>query len=186
MSALPEPLARWSPLVADLPRDVADCLAPWMEQLARAIGPLRAHTIRGEGEPDGVDGVTRRAPFDRLLDTERLLATEVPDEFVRRAAQSELLFHALALKELRPARASLLLVDAGPAQLGAPRLAHLALVLVLAARAKDAGARFASHRRAERAAPRGDRDPVAPVTAARGARARRRRSRPSSGARGRP
>lgn len=143
MSALPEPLARWSPLVADLPRDVADCLAPWMEQLARAIGPLRAHMIRGEGEPDGVDGVTRRAPFDRLLDTERLLATEVPDEFVRRAAQSELLFHALALKELRPARASLLLVDAGPAQLGAPRLAHLALVLVLAARAKDAGARFA-------------------------------------------
>ena len=44
----------------------------------------------------------------------------------------------------------------------------------------------ASNGRADRAAPRGDRDPVAPVTAARGGRARRRRSRPSSGARGRP
>lgn len=143
MSALPAPLERWSPLVADFPREVALMLAPWIDALAKAIGPLRAHAIRGAGEPDGVDGVTRRAPFDRLLDTERLLATEVPDEFVRRAAQSELLFHALALKEQRPARASLMLVDAGPAQLGAPRLAHLALVLVLAARAQDARARFA-------------------------------------------
>lgn len=143
MSALPGPLARWSALVADLPRDVADALLPWMELLARSLGPLRAQVRVGEGDPDGVDGVTRRGPFDRLLDTERLLATEVPDEFVRRAAQSELLFHALALKDLKPPRASLMLVDAGPAQLGAPRLAHLALVLVMAARARDAGARFA-------------------------------------------
>jgi hypothetical protein len=143
MSALPGPFARWSALVADLPRDVADALLPWMELLARSLGPLRAQVRVGEGDPDGVDGVTRRGPFDRLLDTERLLATEVPDEFVRRAAQSELLFHALALKDLKPPRASLMLVDAGPAQLGAPRLAHLALVLVMAARARDAGARFA-------------------------------------------
>ncbi|MFO0625831.1 MAG: hypothetical protein U0325_09470 [Polyangiales bacterium] len=143
MSALPGPFARWSALVADLPRDVADALLPWMELLARSLGPLRAQVRVGEGDPDGVDGVTRRGPFDRLLDTERLLATEVPDEFVRRAAQSELLFHALALKDLKPPRASLMLVDAGPAQLGAPRLVHLALVLVMAARARDAGARFA-------------------------------------------
>lgn len=143
MNALPGPLARWSPLVADFPKDVALTLAPWMESLSRALGPLRAHTVVGEGDPDGVDGVTRRGPFDRLLDTERLLATEVPDEFVRRAAQSELLFHALALKETKPPRASLMLVDAGPAQIGAPRLAHLAIVLVLAARAREAGARFA-------------------------------------------
>lgn len=143
MSALPDPLARWSALVADLPRDVADALLPWMALLARSLGPLRAQVRVGEGDPDGVDGVTRRGPLDRLLDTERLLATEVPDEFVRRAAQSELLFHALALKDLKPPRASLMLVDAGPAQLGAPRLAHLALVLVMAARARDAGARFA-------------------------------------------
>jgi hypothetical protein len=143
MSALPGPFARWSALVADLPRDVADALLPWMDLLARSLGPLRAQVRVGEGDPDGVDGVTRRGPFDRLLDTERLLATEVPDEFVRRAAQSELLFHALALKDLKPPRASLMLVDAGPAQIGAPRLVHLALVLVLAARARDAGARFA-------------------------------------------
>lgn len=143
MSALPGPLARWSPLVADFPKDVALTLSPWMESLARAIGPLRAHTVVGEGDPDGVDGVTRRGPLDRLLDTERLLATEIPDEFVRRAAQSELLFHALALQETKPPRASLMLVDAGPAQIGAPRLAHLAIVLVLAARAQEAGARFA-------------------------------------------
>lgn len=143
MSALQGPLSRWSPLVADFPREIAETLAPWMESLARAIGPLRAHVVVGEGDPDGVDGVTRRAPLDRLLDTERLLATEIPDEFVRRAAQSELLFHALALRETKPPRASLMLVDAGPAQLGAPRLVHLAMVLVLAERAREANARFA-------------------------------------------
>ena len=77
MSALPGPLARWSALALDFPADIAEALFPWMEQLSRAIGPLRAQVRVGEGDPDGVDGVTRRAPLDRLLDTERLLATEI-------------------------------------------------------------------------------------------------------------
>src|SRR5207249_6830439 len=70
-------------------------------------------------------------------------AGEAPDEFTRRAAMGEHAFLQVARREPAGARVSVALFDGGPNQLGAPRLVHLAALIVLARRAEVAGAPFA-------------------------------------------
>ncbi len=75
--------------------------------------------------------------------SEWLLADELPDEFARRATMGEHAFHELARRTPSHAASSVALFDAGPDQLGSPRIVHLAALLTLAERAERAGARFA-------------------------------------------
>jgi hypothetical protein len=116
-------------------------LGGWARRIAAALGPLPGRR-GGEGEPDGVSGLARRGPYERLLLSEWLLAEELPDEFVRRAAAGEHLFVERGRRTHAAARRSVALLDAGPDQLGAPRLAQLATLVVLAARAEAAGVEF--------------------------------------------
>ncbi len=140
---LPEAIAPWADAFAAVSADVALSLGPSVARLAAAVGPLRTRTLYGTGDPDGYDGLTRRGAYERLLLSEWALSEEAPDEFLRRAATRELGFHQLVYRETAKARASVLLFDAGPTELGSPRIAHLAALLVMAQRAHDAGARFA-------------------------------------------
>jgi hypothetical protein len=71
------------------------------------------------------------------------MALEAPDEFVRRAAFGEQAYLRPAFRQPRGGRRTVALLDAGPDQLGSPRVAHLALLVVLARRAEAAGAGFA-------------------------------------------
>lgn len=139
---LPPPLAPWASLLEIFPEELARALGPLVQRLSVAIGPLRERHRAGQGEPDGYDGLTRRGLYERLLVSEWLLAEELPDEFVRRAATGEHAFLNLARRERAEARSCVALFDVGPGQLGAPRLAHLAALIVLARRAFLAGARF--------------------------------------------
>jgi hypothetical protein len=140
---LPAALAPWAAQLAALPLDLALALAPWLGRLALAIGPVSAAVPRRTGEPDGYHGVARRGSYERMIATEWGLAEEFPDEFLRRAAMGEHLFFELAHREPRAALRSVVLLSAGPAQLGSPRLVHLAALIVLARRAAAAGVAFA-------------------------------------------
>ncbi|RPH55079.1 hypothetical protein EHM82_05960, partial [bacterium] len=139
---LPRPLASWGPYLSLFPRDLALSLGPVLQRLSLAVGPLRVRRPSGEGDPDGFDGLDRRGPYDRLLPSEWLLAEEAPEEFLRRAAAGEHTFLHLSRPEPGGTRISVALFDAGPSQLGAPRIAQLAALIVLARRAEAAGARF--------------------------------------------
>jgi hypothetical protein len=139
---LPAALAPWAAQLAALPLDLALALAPWFGRLALAIGPLSAAVVRQTGEPDGYHGVSRRGSYERMIATEWGLADEFPEEFLRRAAMGEHLFFELARREPRGALRSVAILSAGPAQLGSPRLVHLAALIVLARRAAAAGAGF--------------------------------------------
>ncbi|MFS8071490.1 MAG: hypothetical protein ACMG6S_34400, partial [Byssovorax sp.] len=142
MIALPPPLAGWRTLTALLPPDLAAGLGPWIERLVLALGALRAARPRPGGEPDGFSGITRRGSYERLLLSEWLLADELPDEFARRATMGEHAFHDLARRTPSQAASSIALFDAGPDQLGSPRIVQLAALITLADRAERAGARF--------------------------------------------
>lgn len=139
---LPRALAPWAQELAIFPPDVGATLGPMIERLAAAIGPLRRHSQHQTGDPDGLAGLTRRGSYERLLISEWLLADELPDEFVRRAVMGEHLFLQLARRAPVAAQGSLALFDVGPDQLGAPRLAQLATLIVLARRATAANAGF--------------------------------------------
>lgn len=140
---LPRALAPWGPYLAIFPRDLALSLGPVLQRLSSAVGPLQVRRAHGGGEVDGYDGIDRHGSYERLLATEWLLADEMPDEFLRRAVMGEHLFLHASRPEPGGIRTSVAIFDAGPGQLGSPRIAQLAALIVLARRAEDAGARFA-------------------------------------------
>jgi hypothetical protein len=139
---LPPALMPWGAYLELFPRELAHALGPLIQRLDLVIGPLRASTRQGEGDPDGFYGITRRGSYERLLISEWMLAEEYPEEFARRAVMGEHGFLELARRQPAGTRTSVALFDAGPNQLGAPRIAHLAALIVLARRAEAVGACF--------------------------------------------
>jgi len=136
---LPRHLAPWAAPLALFPEEIALVLGPMVTRLAGLVGGWPSDRAP-EGSPNGYDGIGRRGPYDRLLATEWLLLEELPDEFLRRAVAGEHFFLQQAHQASAAARRSVVLFDAGPEQLGAPRIAHLALLIVLVQRAVQNGA----------------------------------------------
>jgi len=139
---LPPQLQPWSAWLALFPDDLAATLGQLLLRLQPLVGPLRRHDARTAVEPAGVGDIVLRGSYDRLLMSEWALADSVPDEFLRRAASGELLFTGPEPANSETSLRSVALFDAGPAQLGEARLAHLALFILLARRAELAGAEF--------------------------------------------
>jgi hypothetical protein len=136
---LPDPLRRWTPLLDIFPRRLAQALGEMLGPLRAAVGPLSPGPGGGDGDPDGYDGIVSRGGYERLLASEWLLAAEMPEEFLRRAAMHEHAFLAPARRSPRVRRICAVVFDAGPDQLGAARIAHIAILIVLARRAEEAG-----------------------------------------------
>lgn len=132
---LPRALKPWAQELNVFPTDLALSLGPLVQRAALVFGPLSIPGHAPQGSPDGFAGVTRKGSLERLLTSEWLLALDVPDEFIRRVSCGELGYLEIARRQPQGQRRSVLLLDAGPSQLGSPRLAHLALLIVFVRRA---------------------------------------------------
>jgi hypothetical protein len=143
MTQLPSALEPWRSSLEKLAPDLLGGFTPLVRRLSLAIGPYPAASRSGDGEPDGYDGLARRGLYERLLASEWLLASELPDEFLRRASSGEHAFLQLARNLPAGGRRSVALFDVGPSQLGTPRVAHLAALITLAHRAERAKVSFA-------------------------------------------
>src|SRR5215213_9380285 len=139
---LPPSLASWSGYLKIFPEEVSVALGPIIQRVSMLIGSPQPRIDEKEGEPDGFDGLNRRGTYERLLLSEWMLADELEDEFMRRAVMGEHLFLNRARSSPVGTRASLALFDAGPSQIGSPRIAHIAALIVLANRADSAGSTF--------------------------------------------
>lgn len=142
MTTLPESLRPWAAELQCFPPRLALSLGPWLARISIAFGPFRGASKSRGDDPDGYDGLERRGDYQRLLATEWPLAEELPEEFLRRAAMGEHAFLRRVFRQPSGARQCVALFDTGPDQLGAPRIAQLAVLIVLARRARLAGARF--------------------------------------------
>ena len=139
---LPPSLAQWARHLKIFPEEVSLALGPIIQRVSMLIGSPQPRLNEKEGEPDGFDGLNRRGTYERLLLSEWMLADELEDEFMRRAVMGEHLFLNRAHSSPVGTRASLALFDAGPSQLGSPRIAHIAALIVLANRADSANSTF--------------------------------------------
>lgn len=139
---LPPSLAPWAGYLKIFPEEVSLALGPIIQRVSMLIGPPHSRLNEKVGEPDGFDGLNRRGTYERLLLSEWMLADELEDEFMRRAVMNEHLFLNRAHSSPVGTRASLALFDAGPSQLGSPRIAHIAALIVLANRADSARSTF--------------------------------------------
>jgi hypothetical protein len=137
---LPHQLAPWGPQLSIFPEEIALALGPLVQRVAALVGPFTHHHVEGNVVPDGFAGLAKRGTYDRLIASDWLLADELPEEFMRRSVMGEHLFWKLAYREPTETRSTLVLFDAGPEQLGAPRLLHLAALVVFDARARMAKA----------------------------------------------
>jgi hypothetical protein len=142
MMRLPALLQPWSAWLAPFPAHLAGSLGTLLLRLAPLLGPLRRHAAPQAHEPAGIGDIVRRGSYDRLLISEWALADAAPEEFMRRAAGGELLFTGPEPANSEESLRSVVLLDAGPAQLGEARLVHLAMLILLARRAAMAGAEF--------------------------------------------
>jgi hypothetical protein len=142
MTELPRALSAWAPELAVFPRDVALALGGSVARVAAAFGPVAAATASPVGELDGFDGIARRGSLAHLVPAEWALADALPDEFLRRATSGEQVFFRLRRREPAIGRAAFALFDAGPWQIGSPRVAQFAVLIVLAQRARAARVPF--------------------------------------------
>lgn len=136
---IPPSLAPWAGLLALFPEDLRPAMASLLGPLQRLLDSPLAPPQHGMGEPAGYSGISRRGIPERILLSEWLLADELPEEFLRRAATGQLAYLELDRREKQPHRSIFALFDTGPAQAGAPRVAQLAVLLVLLQRAQAAG-----------------------------------------------
>jgi hypothetical protein len=139
---LPHTLGPWEAQLRIFPEEMAMALSPLVQKVAALLGPFLHHQVEGHVVPDGFAGLAKRGTYERLIASDWLLADELPDEFMRRSVMGEHLFWKLAYREPAQTRSTLVLFDAGPEQLGAPRLLHLAALAVFDARARAAKANF--------------------------------------------
>lgn len=142
MTALPAALAPWAPWLGLFPADMAPAVGALLLRLDPLVGKLNTATLARGAEPEGLGNIGRRGHYEHLLLSQWAIADAEPDEFIRRAGSGELLFNGPEPAVHQRSLHSVALFDAGPAQLGAPRLAHLALFILLARRAQQAGAQF--------------------------------------------
>ncbi len=136
---LPVSLQAWHPWLSWFAPELAAAIGDVLIRMHPLLGRFQGRRQGGLAEPDGVEDLRRRGSYERLLSSEWLLATELPDEFLRRAAGGEHLFLAPRPRAMQADKLIVAIFDAGPWQLGAPRLAHLALWILLARRAEEAG-----------------------------------------------
>ncbi|RQP22489.1 hypothetical protein [Piscinibacter terrae] len=136
---LPDALESWRPWLSWFDADLAAQVGELLLRMHPWLGRFRGRRPGDAAEPDGVDDLRRRGSYERLLSSEWLLASELPDEFLRRAAGGEHLFLAPRPRAHQADSLIVALFDCGPMQLGAPRLAHLALWILLSRRAVEAG-----------------------------------------------
>jgi len=135
---LPPALQPWAEPLSALDAELAVALGPLVRQLDQLI--TRQDLGSGTHGPlDGYDGITRQGTPTRMLISEWALADAVPDEFLRRAVNAELLYLQPSYQQDRERAGVAVLVDTGPDQLGAGRLVQLATLIVLLRRAAARG-----------------------------------------------
>ncbi|WP_329120316.1 hypothetical protein [Streptomyces sp. NBC_01465] len=140
MSGLPRELAGWGAQLDALDAACAVALGPLVRGIDGLMGVgARADAQARLGEFDGYDGLSRAGTPERLVMSEWLLAEEAPEEFLRRAAEGELL-HLAPARRAEEARGRVaVVVDCGPSQWGAGRLVQLAALMVAHRRAVARG-----------------------------------------------
>ena len=135
-------LTPWAPWLSLFNPELVQPVGEILLRLAPMLGPLTRVAARQQREPDGVGDIVQRGSYERLLLSEWAYAEVAPEEFVRRAANHELLFTGPEPSTSQRPLRSVALFDAGPLQLGDARLVHIAMFILLARRAQRAGAEF--------------------------------------------
>jgi hypothetical protein len=139
---LPVSLQSWQAWLSWFQPEQAQSIGATLLRLNSLLGDNWGRLQSGTAEPNGIDDVRQRGPYHRLVLSEWSLADELPDEFMRRAANGEHLFLSPRLETRKSDEMLIALFDSGPDQIGPARLVHIALWILLARKAEQIGINF--------------------------------------------
>lgn len=139
---LPNELKNWSQWLTWFDEDISQSI----NSLLRALTPLTSEKFRKfeniSDDISGFDRLSRRGHYQNLLLSEWAIFDSMPEEFIRRACESEQLFLQPSAAKKKNNSRILVLFDSGPHQLGACRVAHIALWILLLRRAQKNASSF--------------------------------------------
>jgi hypothetical protein len=139
---LPAAYAPFAPVLARLSAPFQQLLHGQLLQFERLARSLDAPEFAPQGEFEGLGGLTMRGDISHIVQSELLLRTEVPLEFLRRVADSETLYLEKQYADPGTRPVFRVMISVGPALLGHGRLIGLATLFFLARVALARGAAF--------------------------------------------
>ncbi|MBA3068534.1 MAG: hypothetical protein FP825_08645 [Hyphomonas sp.] len=139
---VPPAYAAFAGLFAQMDPNLREVLEGMLAAMERQFPVPSEMTFNSVGDVDGFGGITHRGEISQLLQSELLLRTEAPLEFMRRLVEREALYNEWQFST--PGRQEILrvVVSTGPGILGHGRLVSLAGLFYLAARAQKLGKKF--------------------------------------------
>ncbi|WP_448950533.1 hypothetical protein [Labrys neptuniae] len=136
--SLPPALRPWQAVFGEMAVEHVAVIARLMAELQPLIEEPEHAVAKPRGELEAYDGIATKGEMDRLLSSQWLWRDLHEPEFLRRLAESELVFHHIRQRDPSQDRAMGVVIDAGPWMLGRPRLVALAALLCLGRQAHAA------------------------------------------------
>jgi len=140
--ALPAAYAPFVPLFDRLSDPLQQALGGQLAQFERFVRSVAVQRFAPQGEFEGLDGLGMRGEIANIVQSELLLRTEAPLEFLRRLAEAETLFHQKSYADPGARSIYRAMLSIGPGMLGHGRLVALAALFFMARVARDRGAHF--------------------------------------------
>ncbi len=129
---LPAAYAPFLPVLEQLSEPMLRILQGQLAQFERMARILEAPDMADHGDFEGYGGLTQRGDLSQIIQSELLLRTEEPLEFLRRLAESETLYHEKRYADPGVRPAYRVMISIGPGSLGHGRMVALAALFFLA------------------------------------------------------
>ncbi|PSJ38509.1 hypothetical protein [Allosphingosinicella deserti] len=139
---IPAAYAPFQPVLERLSEPLRRLLNGQLEQFEHLFPTLTAARSAPQGKFEGLGGLTPRGEVSHILQSELLLRTEAPLEFLRRLAESETLFLERQFTDRGAQWVYRVALSIGPAILGHGRIVALAALFFVARVARERGAEF--------------------------------------------
>lgn len=131
-SSLPPAYAYFQPLFERLSGNLGDAIAGQLEQFEPLLALVDEPVISSQGNIAGLGSLTRHGDLANILQSELLLRTEAPLEFLRRIAEAETLYHQKEYQDDGSKRVLRVMISVGPGTLGHGRIFSIAALFFLA------------------------------------------------------
>jgi hypothetical protein len=139
---LPAAYAVFLPVLDQLSSPLRQLVHGQLAQFEQLLTSFDEVDLRAQGNFEGLGSLTTRGDMAYIVQTELLLRTEAPLEFVRRVAESEALYYEREYSDPGAKPVFRLMISIGPGILGHGRILALAAIFFMARIAAVRGAAF--------------------------------------------
>lgn len=139
---LPAAYAIFLPVFEQLSKPLRQLMHGQLAQFERLLAGFDETDLRPQGNFEGLGSITTRGDIAHIVQSELLLRSEAPLEFLRRIAESEALYLEREYSDPGVKPVYRLMISVGPGLLGHGRILALATIFFMARIASSRGAAF--------------------------------------------